>query len=111
LGVFHWSGDDLQDLVIPPSAPPILVRFVSPDGQPRSRWATFFAIDGVTYVDNSKRIELVGGDFRSRPDGTFRIGGLPASGTLTIWPLGIPNLAVTRPLPVLEEIVFTVPPR
>jgi hypothetical protein len=33
------------------------------------------------------------------------------SGNLTIWPFGIPQLAVTRPLPVTEEIVFTVPAR
>jgi hypothetical protein len=72
---------------------------------------TLFAIDGVAFADGSNRITLVGGDFQSRPDGTFRIGGLPAAGNLTIWPFGIPQLAVTRPLPVTEEIVFTVPAR
>jgi hypothetical protein len=111
IGVFRWSGDDLQDLVIPPSAPPILVRFVSAEGQPRPRWAPAFSVDGVQVPLYAERFTSSGGDMDSRPDGTFRLAGLPASGLLVLWPAFIPDLAVTRPLPVSEEIVFTVPPR
>jgi hypothetical protein len=111
IGVFRWSGDDEQDLVIPPSALPILVRFVSADGQPRPRWAPAFSIDGVQIPLFAERFTSSGGDAISRPDGTFRLAGLPSSGLLALWPFGLPELAVTRPLPVSEEIVFTVPPR
>ncbi|MEO8055903.1 MAG: hypothetical protein ABI768_12170 [Acidobacteriota bacterium] len=111
IGVFRWSGEEQQDLVMPRPGPPVAVRFVAPDGEPRPRWATLFAIDGIAYRDGSTRIAACGGDHQSRPDGTFRICGLPATGTLRIWPFGKPDLAVTRPLPVTEEIVFTVPAR
>jgi hypothetical protein len=109
--VFHWSGVDQQDLVIPPSAPPVLVRFVSGDGQPRPRWAPGFSIDGVQIPLYLSRFESSGGDTNSRADGTFRLAGLPASGVLILWPFGMPELAITRPLPVTEEVVFTVPAR
>lgn len=111
IGVFRWSGDDQQDLAIPPSAPPVLVRFVSPAGEPRPRWAPNFSVDGVQIPLDLVRFTSSGGDAMSRPDGTFRLAGLPASGLLVLWPFGMPNLALTRPLPVSEEIVFTVPPR
>jgi hypothetical protein len=111
IGVYRWSGEEQQDLVIPPSAPPILVRFVSAGGEPRPRWAPGFSIDGVQIPLFMNRFESSGGDTLSRADGTFRLAGLPASGLLVLWPFGIPQLAVTRPLPVTEEIVFTVPAR
>ena len=111
IGVFRWSAEEQQDLMMPWPGPPVVVRFVAPDGEPRPRWATLFAIDGIAYRDGSTRIAACGGDLQSRPDGTFRICGLPATGTLRIWPFGKPDLAVTRPLPVTEEIVFAVPAR
>jgi hypothetical protein len=55
-------------------------------------------------LPKGSRVEIVQvepGWFESR-----EIGEGPAAG-----PFGIPELAVTRPLPVSEEIVFTVPPR
>jgi hypothetical protein len=111
IGVFRWSGDDQQDLVIPLSAPPVLVRFVSADGEPRPRWAPAFSIDAVEVPLYLDRFVSSGGDAISRPDGTFRLAGLPASGLLVLWPPFMPELAVTRPLPVVEEIVLTVPAR
>jgi hypothetical protein len=111
LGVFRWSGDEQQDLVIPPSSPPILLRFVSPGGEPRPNWAPNFSVDGVQIPPFAERFTISGGDATSRPDGTFRLAGLPSSGLLVLWPFNLPDLAVTRPLPVSEEIVFTVPAR
>ena len=111
LGFFRWTGEEQQDLVIPPSGPPVVVRFAAPDGQPRPRWATLFGVDGIAFTDGSTRMAACGGDQQSRPDGTFRICGLPATGTLRIWPFGKPELAVTRQLPVAEVLVFTVPVR
>lgn len=111
LGVFRWSGEDQQDLVIPPSGPPILLRFVSPSGEPRPNWAPNFSVDGVQVPPFAERFTSSGGDAISRADGTFRLAGLPASGVLVLWPAGSPDLAVTRPLPVSEEIVFSVPAR
>ena len=92
-------------------APPILVRFVSAGGEPRPRWAPGFSIDGVEVPLYIARFEKSGGDTVSRPDGTFRLAGIPSSGLLVLWPFGIPELSMTRPLPVVEEIVFTVPAR
>ena len=111
IGVFRWSGEDQQDLVIPPSAPPILVTFVSAGGEPRPRWAPAFSVDGVEVPLYMARNESSGGDHVSRPDGTFRLAGLPASGLLVLWPAFVPELAVTRPLPVSEGFVFAVPAR
>jgi hypothetical protein len=111
IGVFRWSGEDQQDLVIPPSAPPVLIRFVSAGGEPRPRWAPAFSVDGVEVPLYMDRFESSGGDTISRPDGTFRLVGLPASGLLVLWPAFMPELAVTRPLPVSEGFVFTVPAR
>jgi hypothetical protein len=111
IGVLRWSGEEQQDLVIPPSAPPILVRFVSAGGEPRPRWAPAFSVDGVQVPLVLSRFESSGGDTNSRADGTFRLAGLPASGVITLWPFGMPHLAVTRPLPLTEEIIFTVPAR
>ncbi|HEX7579097.1 MAG TPA: carboxypeptidase regulatory-like domain-containing protein [Thermoanaerobaculia bacterium] len=111
IGVYRWSGEEQQDLVIPLSAPPILVRFVSAGGEPRPRWAPGFSIDGVEVPLYIARFEKSGGDTVSRPDGTFRLAGIPSSGLLVLWPFGIPELSMTRPLPVVEEIVFTVPAR
>ncbi len=37
------------------------------------------------------------------------MAGIPAKGMLTAYPAGRPDLAITRPLPVTEEIVFTLP--
>jgi hypothetical protein len=111
IGVARWSGDDQQELVIPPSAPPILIRFVSAEGRPRPDWAPAFAVDGVLVPLYAERSLGSGGDAVSRADGTFRLAGLPTSGISTLWPFGRPEQMVTRPLPVGEEIVFAVPAR
>lgn len=106
----RYSGDQEQTLRFPAPGPPFLVRFQSPDGAPIPRSNVAVAVDGV--LDDrrlSDQLLAAGGDPYSGPDGTLRVAGLPASGLLTIFPWGRPDLAVNRNLPVNDEIVFTLP--
>ena len=111
MGFFRSSGEQEQTFEIPPSGPPIIVRFLTPDGGPLARREVFVGVDGVLdVVRTSDQAAAAGGDASgSRADGTLRVAGIPARGVLTIAPYGRPDLAITRPLPVQEEIVFTLP--
>ena len=110
MGFSRYSGEDEQTIQIPTSGPPFIVRFLSPDGKPLPLKNVFVGIDGV--LDTARYMSQAlasGGDPSSLPDGSLRVAGLPAEGTLTISPAGRLDLAITRPLPVREEIVFTLP--
>jgi hypothetical protein len=68
------------------------------------------AVDGI--LDDRRFAEqalAAGGQWSSDAGGRMRVAGLPGQGTLTIYPFGRPDLALTRTLPVLDELVFTVP--
>jgi len=111
MGFFRSSGDQEQTCRIPPSGPPIIVRFLSPDAKPLARKEVVVGVDGVfDLIRRSDQERAAGGDDAgSRADGTLRVAGIPAGGVLTIAPYGRLDLAITRTLPVQEEIVFTLP--
>jgi hypothetical protein len=106
----RYTGDPEQTLRFPEPGPPVSVRFLSPDGKPVPGNNVVVGIDGV--LDESRYSDqalAAGGDLYSGADGRLRVAGLPASGLLTLYPPGRPDLAVSRDLPVREEIVFTLP--
>jgi hypothetical protein len=110
MGFFRYSGDEEQTVQIPPSGPPILVRFLSPDGKPLDRKNVFVGVGGVLDVRRVLNQALAaGGGPSSLADGSLRVAGLPAEGLLTICPAFRLDLAITRTLPIREEIVFTLP--
>ena len=110
LGVFRCSGEEEQVVRIPPSGPPFAVRFLSEDGKPRPGWVATFSIDGITVPPSGNRQNKAGGDVKAGADGRQILAGLPAFGVVTLIPAWKADAAVTRTLPVTEEIVFIVPP-
>ena len=110
LGVFRWSGEEEQVVRIPPSGPPFAVRFLSEDGKPRPGWVATFSIDGIRVTPSGNRQNKAGGDVKAGADGRQILAGLPAFGVVTLIPAWKADAAVTRTLPVTEEIVFIVPP-
>ena len=110
MGFSRFPGGDSFELRIPAPGPPIQVRFQRPDGTPVSDVGVHLAVDGV--LDEKRFAEQAlasGGQWHSDQSGRMRIAGIPGQGTLTIYPFGRPDLALTRTLPVLEELVFTLP--
>ncbi|MBK9089982.1 MAG: carboxypeptidase regulatory-like domain-containing protein [Holophagales bacterium] len=108
MGFFRYAGGQDQLLAIPESGPPLVVRFMTPEGAPLAGRHVILGVDGV--FDTKILLEqrtLSGSDWLSRQDGTLRLGGIPGTGSLTIYPSGRPDLAVHRALPVAEEIPFT----
>ena len=68
------------------------------------------SVDGV--LDDKRFADqclAAGGDCFAGDDGALRVAGLPAFGVVTLIPVGHAELAVTRNLPVFEEITFTIP--
>lgn len=106
----RWSGEKEQVIEIPASGPAVTIRFQNSAGQPIKRLVRV-GVDDVIMFDGpfAQQVTWSGSQWSSGPDGIARIVGLPARGTLTVFPGGRPDLAVTRPLPVTEEIVVTVP--
>jgi hypothetical protein len=108
LGFFRFSGEDEQILGLSLAGPAFVVRFQAPDGRPFPGRHLLLAVDGIAIPDDPP-VEWklkAGWDLYSRRDGTHRVGGLPVSGELTIWPHPRSDLAVARRLPVTETIVF-----
>jgi hypothetical protein len=106
----RYGGEQEQTLLFQPPGPPVVVRFLKPDGAPLTEGSVAVAVDGI--LDDMRFLEqaiAAGGDARPGSEGRLRVAGLPASGLLTIFPWGRPDLAVNRDLPVREEIVFTLP--
>ncbi len=69
------------------------------------------AVDGI--LDDKRFADQAlasGGQWVSDETGRMSVAGIPGQGTLTIYPFGKPDLAVTRILPVTEELTFTLPP-
>lgn len=106
----RWSGEKEQVIEIPPSGPPVTIRFQTPSGQPIKKLVRV-GVDDIIMFDGpfAQQVTSSGSQWSSGADGIARIIGLPARGILTVFPVGRPDLAVTRPLPVTEEIVVTVP--
>ena len=106
----RWNGEKEQVIEIPPSGPPVTIRFQTPSGQPIKRLVRV-GVDDIIMFDGpfAQQVTGSGSQWSSGADGVARIIGLPAKGILTVFPGGRPELAVTRPLPVTEEIVVTVP--
>ncbi len=106
----RWSGEREQVIEIQPSGPPVTIRFQNSAGQPIKRLVRV-GVDDVIMFEGpfSQQVTWSGSQWSSGADGIARIVGLPARGTLTVFPGGRPDIAVTRPLPVTEEIVVTVP--
>jgi hypothetical protein len=110
LGVFRWSGEEEQVVRIPASGPPFTVLFLSEDGRARPGWVAMFSIDGIPVSYYADRQRRAGGDVAAGADGRQVLAGLPPFGTVTLSPAWKSDAAVTRALPIVEEIVFTVPP-
>jgi hypothetical protein len=110
MGFFRFSGAKEQILDIPAPGPPVTVVFRSPDGTPLAARNVVLGVDGIMDVRRfAERSLASGSDTASRADGSLRILGLPARGALTLYPLGRPDLAVTRDLPVADPVLFTLP--
>lgn len=106
----RFPGGESFEIRIPRSGPPIVVRFRRPDGGPVPGAVVHVAVDGV--LDDKRffdQISSSGGQGLSDESGTMRITGIPGQGTLVVYPVGRPDLAQTRALPVLDEIAFTLP--
>lgn len=106
----RFPGGDSFEIRIPRPGPPIQVRFQRPGGTPLPDMGVHLAVDGI--LDDlrfSEQALAAGGQWSSDAGGRMRVAGLPGQGTLTIYPFGRPDLALTRTLPVLDELVFTVP--
>jgi hypothetical protein len=106
----RYSGNDTDTLQFSQPGPPFLVHFQSPDGKPIRDSNVHVAVDGV--IDDMRFLDQIlsaGGDPQSGPDGVLRVAGLPSRGLLTIFPVGRPDLAAVRSLPILDEITFTLP--
>jgi hypothetical protein len=109
LKALRSSGEREETVVVEEAGPPAVVRFLTPDGRPLRRWNALFSIDGVRFPGISEQAYWSGSDLNAQADGRLRIHGLPRNGVLTLWPFQRFDLAQTRPLPVLEELVFTLP--
>lgn len=106
----RYSGEGTA-IRIPPPSRAFTVRFVAGDGRPAHQKHLSYAIDGVEvpfWIGYQSRI-AAGGVGVSRRDGTLVVAGLPSSGTVTLWPDGVPSAAITRPLPVTETLELRVP--
>lgn len=106
----RFPGGESCEIRIPRSGPPIVVRVQRPDGGPVPDVVVHVAVDGV--LDDMRffdQIHSSGGQGVSDESGTMRITGIPGQGTLVVYPVGRPDLAQTRALPVLDEIAFTLP--
>ena len=106
----RFPGGDSFEVRIPRSGPPIRVRFQRPDGTPVPATGVHVAVDGI--LDDKRFFDqafAAGGQLVSDESGAMRVAGLPAQGALTIYPFGRLDLAVIRTLPVLDELVFTLP--
>jgi hypothetical protein len=111
VGVFRWSGDEDSAFRMPAPGEPFTVEFQTPDGKPVGTLMARYAINGIPIAapfDYLAR-QQSGGDINSRKDGTLRIAGLPRDGVVSVWPAGRPDLALTRPLPIRERLLLTVP--
>ena len=106
----RWSGEKEQVIEIPASGPPVTIRFQNSAGQPIKRLVRV-GVDDIIMFDGpfAQQVTWSGSQWTTGADGTARIVGLPSRGTLTVFPGGRPDLAVTWPLPVTEKIVVTVP--
>ena len=94
-----------------PTSPPFRVRMIGGDGRAAHQELVSYAIDGVEVpppMDYLAR-RAAGGDVYSRKDGSLMVGGLPSTGAITLWPSRNRTFAVTRPLPVTEELELRVP--
>lgn len=106
----RFPGGESFEIRIPRSGPPIRVRFQSPDATPVPNVGVHLAVDGI--LDDKRFFDQLfpsGGQVVSDETGAMRVTGIPGRGTLTIYPFGRPDLALTRTLPVLDELVFTLP--
>lgn len=106
----RFTGKEVP-IRIPPPSPPFTVRFLTADGRPAPSEQLHCSIDGVRVpqpMDYLAR-RASGGDVSSRADGSLLVSGLPASGTVALWPARKPNAFVTRPLPVTETIELPAP--
>ena len=107
----RFSGEESSEVRIPRSGPPIRVRLQEPDGKPVSDIGVHVAVDGI--LDDSRFLDQIlwsGGQWASGYSGEMLLTGLPAQGTLTVYPAGRPDLALTRVLPVYETLVFSLAP-
>jgi len=107
----RFPGGDSFEIRIPRSGPPIRVRFQRPDGTPLPNTGVHLAVDGI--LDDKRFADQAlasGGQWVSDETGRMSVAGIPGQGTLTIYPFGRPDLAVTRILPVTDELTFTLPP-
>ena len=70
-----------------------------------------YSLDGVEvpWVMATQARRAAGGDIYSGRDGAMTVAGLPANGTLALWPTSKPDAVVVRPLPITEVLELTVP--
>jgi hypothetical protein len=103
--------DENTPILIGVPSRPFTVRFLTADGRPAPQVYPGYSIDGIPVPQPMDYIarRAAGGDVHSRADGTLVVAGLPGSGVVSLWPLGRPDTAVTRPLPVTETIDLPAP--
>lgn len=109
LAFFRLSASRDETVRFGPSGPPIRLRAARPDGSPVWDWVPMVSIDGIGFPGPSEQGRLAGSDLWARRDGTLRLAGFPERGVLVVAPEGHPELAMTRALPVDDEIVFFIP--
>ncbi len=106
VGVLNWTLSEENRIRIPPTGTSFVVRFRDADGKGVAGQFPRYSVNGVLIphpYDYLARVRA-GGDMNSKRDGTVLIRGLPSQGMLTIWPALHPEAAITRPLPVGEEL-------
>lgn len=107
----RFSGEESSEVRIPRSGPPIRLRLQEPDGKPLPNVGVHVAVDGI--LDDSRFLDQIlwsGGQWASNESGEMLLTGLPGQGSLTVYPAGRPDLALTRVLPVTETLVFSFAP-
>jgi hypothetical protein len=105
---FRWDGTPEQSVRASGSTTSFTVRFRAPDGRPLAARHVQLTLGGVPVPMGLSRQGMLGWDTGSRSDGTHRIAGLPQNGEITVGPLGRPDLAVYRRLPVTDIIELTL---
>ena len=106
----RFPGEDTPIRIGAPSSP-FTVRFRAPDGRPLPQVHVSYSLDGVEvpWVMATQARRAAGGDIYSGRDGAMTVAGLPANGTLALWPTSKPDAVVVRPLPITEVLELTVP--